>query len=235
MGRTRPARGDKLRFAVEVGVTPDEVRRAVEDALVRAPVVSERQAPPGKARADVLDLRVTPSIDRLFRIADDGDVAEVLGRGQPDEIELDPVGVLELVDDEVAESLATAAAEFGHALQCFDHPEEQVVEVAQSLSVQSVLVCAIYGEEDIDRLALSERRVRATGAIRRGAAAPVLGVEVERSLLKSFWADAATFELEQEAQSRTKEVIEVVHRQRGEGVRVERRGGAAAQLRHQLL
>ena len=66
---------------------------------------------PRKARADVLDLGVAPAVDRLLRVADHGDVAEAVGGEQPDEVELDAVGVLELVDEQVAEPLAAAARE----------------------------------------------------------------------------------------------------------------------------
>jgi len=78
--------------------------------------VRERHRRTREARPDVLDLRVPPAVDRLLRVADDGDVAEVFGRDEADEVELDPVRVLELVHDQVTEALATPPAELRHAL-----------------------------------------------------------------------------------------------------------------------
>src|SRR5215472_11230717 len=46
---------------------------------------------------------------------------------------------------------------------------------------------------------------------------------------------AAALELEEEAKAGTKQVVEVVHRERGERIRVEGCGGAAAQSCQQLL
>src|SRR5207253_1844245 len=79
-----------------------------------AAVVCQGQPPARKTRADVVDLRVAPAVDRLFGVADHGHVSESVGRRQPDEIELDAVGVLELVHDQIAKALTTAAAELGH-------------------------------------------------------------------------------------------------------------------------
>src|SRR5207245_10103191 len=74
---TGTASRHQLRFRREIGVAADEVRGAVEDALVRAPVMRERKPLPRKARPDVFDLGVAPAIDRLLRVADRRDVAEV--------------------------------------------------------------------------------------------------------------------------------------------------------------
>ena len=213
---------DQVRFVGKVWISADEVGRAVEDALVRASVVGQRQAQPGKEAADVVDLGVAPSVDRLFGVAYRGDIAECLGRGKTDEVELDAVGVLELVDDEVAKALAAAVAEFGHSFQGVDDLEEQVVEVAQALLAQAVLVRAVDREENLDRLQLR-------------TSAPVLRVQVGCPLAKPLGADAAALELEQEAKTGAEKIVEVVDRERGERVGVERSGRAAAQLCDQLL
>src|ERR1700745_870960 len=65
-GATGPARRHQLGLALEVDITPDEGRRAVEDPLVRAAVVGERQSPAWETRPDVVDLRVQPAVDRLL-------------------------------------------------------------------------------------------------------------------------------------------------------------------------
>src|SRR5258708_19292049 len=94
----------------------DERGGASEDLLERSPVVRERESLAPKAAADVLDLGVAPAIDRLLRVADHGHVPEVVRGQEPDEVELDPVGVLELVDEQVPESFAAAPPDLGHSL-----------------------------------------------------------------------------------------------------------------------
>ena len=126
-------------------------------------------------------------------------------------------------------------AEFRHALQGVDHLQEQVVEVAQALLAQAVLVRAVDREENLDRLQLRTSGVRAARAVRRWAPAPVLRVQVGCPLAKPLGADAAALELEQEAKTGAEKVVEVVDRERGERVGVERSGRAAAQLCDQLL
>src|SRR5258708_29116 len=164
MGRSSSQR-DELGLAGEVGVAADEVRGTVEDALVGAAVVREGQAAAAKTAADVLNLRVTPAVDRLLRVADHGDVAEVVGGEQADEVELDAVRVLELVDEQVAESLAALAAELGHTFERVGDLKDQVVEVTQPLLVQRVLVGAIHGVEDGDGLPFRERRIGTAGTV----------------------------------------------------------------------
>src|SRR5437879_2684332 len=60
-------------------------------------------------------------------------------------------------------------------------------------------------------------------------------MQFESTLLEALGVDAAAFELEQEAEARSQEVVQVVDGQGGERVGVERRRRAAAQPRHQLL
>src|SRR5205807_3423338 len=113
-----------------------------------------------KPSADVVDLSVSPSVDRLLRVTHDCYVAEVFAGREPDEVELDAIGVLELVDDQMAESLPAAPAEFWNALHSVDHTKQQVVEVAQRLGAEGVLVSAVDGEENFDRFQLGARRIR---------------------------------------------------------------------------
>src|SRR5258708_27706277 len=164
MGRSSSQR-DELGLAGEVGVAADEVRGTVEDALVGAAVVREGQAAAAKTAADVLNLRVTPAVDRLLRVADHGDVAEVVGGEQADEVELDAVRVLELVDQQVAESLATLAAKLGHAFERVGDLEDQAVEATQPLPAHRVLVAPEDGVEDVDGLPFRERRIGTAGTV----------------------------------------------------------------------
>ena len=113
-------RGDEVGLGREVAVAADEVGGAVENLLERAPVVSERQPPPAEPGPDVLDLRVSPAVDRLLGVTDSRDVAELIPRQQADQVQLDAVGVLELVHEEVSKSLAAAGAKLGYALQRID-------------------------------------------------------------------------------------------------------------------
>src|SRR5712671_1246682 len=64
---------------------------------------------------------------------------------------------------------------------------------------------------------------------------PVVRVQLERALMKELRCDAATFELEQESQAGAQQLVEVLDRERGEGVWVERRRRPAAQARDELL
>jgi hypothetical protein len=79
----------------------------VEDRLRRAVVAVEHDDVGVGVVAleveDVLDRRAAEAVDALLRVADDHDVA-VGGGQQVDEVVLGPVGVLVLVDHEVAEA-----------------------------------------------------------------------------------------------------------------------------------
>ncbi len=226
---------DELRLAGEFPIAPDEVGRAVEDSLERAAVVRQREAGARKTRPDVFDLGIAPPVDGLLRVTDHGHVAEVLGGREPDEIELDAVGVLELVDDQVPEPLAAPAAKLRHPLERVDDLEQEVVEVAQPLHMKAILVRAVDREQHLDRFRLGARGIRASRTIGVGPAAPVVRVQLDRAVVEVLGADAAALELEEKAKSGAQEVVEVVHRQRRERIRVERRRRAAAQPREQLL
>src|SRR6266851_7192071 len=226
------ARSDEVGLCREIRVPPDERGRAIQDLLEGSAVVRERKPPAAETAADVLDLGVAPAVDRLIRVADDGHVPEVIGRQQPDEVELDPVGVLELVDEQVAEALAAAPAKLGHTLERIDHLEDEIVEVAQPLCRERLLVSAIHEMQDLDRLQLS-----LGGLARRGVTRgiPVTRVELESALSKALRGYAPALELEQKAQPGAQEVVEVVDAQTREGVRVEGCSFPGAQARHQPL
>src|SRR5436190_2220978 len=123
MGRSiRPgaAGGHELWLVREVGVAADEISGAVEDGLVGAPVVGQRQAPAREPRANVFDLGVTQRL-----VAQPVLVGAVDGEQHLDRLELRTTGVwtfrtiggrtrapLPLVDLEraLAETLGTDAA-----------------------------------------------------------------------------------------------------------------------------
>ena len=119
----------------------------------------ERKTFATEPAADVLDLRVTPAVDRLLGVAHDGHIAKAVRRQQPDEVELDSIGVLEFVDEQVSEPLAAPAAELRHALERLDDIEDQIVEIAQALRGQRFLVGAVDEVQNLDRLELRVRRL----------------------------------------------------------------------------
>ena len=225
----------EVRLPGKVRVAPNEVGRAIQDSLVRAPVVRQGKTPAREQASDVVYLRITPPVDGLLRVAHHCYVAEAFCSRKANEVELDAVGVLELVDDEVVKTIATAMAELRHPLERVDDLEQEVVEVAEALLAQAVLVRAVDREQDVDGFELGPRRVRTTRAVGRWTAAPMPGVQVGRTLPEPLGADAAALELEQEAQPRAQQVVEVVHRQGRERVRVEWCRGTAAQTGDQFL
>src|SRR6202011_1114914 len=200
------------------GVAPDESGRAVQDLLERSAVVRQRQPLAAEATADVLDLRIAPAVNGLLGIADHGNVSEILSREQADEVELYAVGVLELVDEEVREPLTATPAEFRHALERVDYIEDEVVEIAQPFGRQRLLVCAVHKVQHLDRLELGGRRLPRGGIDRR---VPVLRMQLKGTLVEALGRDAPALQLEQEAQPRAKQLVEVVDAEGGERIRVE--------------
>src|SRR5207253_10781056 len=86
-----------------------------------------------------------------------------------------------------------------------------------------------------DGCRLCARGVGPARPVCRGPRAPVLSVEVERSVTEAFGIDAATLQLEQEPEAGSQEVVQVVDRQCAERVGVERCCGAAAQSRQERV
>src|SRR5229473_5139054 len=60
-------------------------------------------------------------------------------------------------------------------------------------------------------------------------------MKLQGAVAESTGSDASALELEEEAQPRPQQVVQVFHRECRERVRVERRGGAAAQAGEQVL
>ena len=77
---------------------------------------------------DVADVGVAEAVDRLVLVADHHQVA-VLGGEQLQQPVLGVVGVLVLVDEDVAEGAAPALAHLLEQLQDVDRADQEVVEV----------------------------------------------------------------------------------------------------------
>ena len=77
---------------------------------------------------NVVDAGAAPSVDRLVVVADDTDVATVVGE-QPNEIQLRDIGVLKLVDQHMSESGAPLAANAGPITKEYDGLDDQVIEI----------------------------------------------------------------------------------------------------------
>ena len=199
----------------------------------------ERQAPSAETAADVLDLGVAPAVDRLLRVPDHRNIAEAVRGQQADEVELDAVGVLELVDEQIAESFAAAAAKLGHALQRVDDGQDQVVEVAQPGLRQRFLVRAVDEVEHVDGLALrASRKDRIASRLLAAALrsrGPVSQVQLVRPLVELVGPDAAALQLQDESKPKPQQLVQLLHAQRHKRVRIEGSRGAAAELRDERL
>jgi hypothetical protein len=77
---------------------------------------------------DVADVGLAPTIDRLVGVADDEKVAVLGGEGGDEDV-LDAVGVLVLVDQDVAEALLVAFEQGRHLVEELDRQSEEVVEI----------------------------------------------------------------------------------------------------------
>ena len=103
-----------------------------EDRLGRAVVLLEldhlRLGEVALEVEDVADVGVAEAVDRLVLVADDHQVA-VLGGEQLQQPVLGVVGVLVLVDEDVAEGAAPALAHLLEQLEGVDRAHQQVVEV----------------------------------------------------------------------------------------------------------
>ena len=122
---------------------------------------------------DVADVGVAESVDRLVLVADDHQVA-VLGGEQLQQPVLGVVGVLVLVDEDVAEGAAPAVADLLEQLHRVDGADQQVVEVHR-VRVQHPLLVEREGLGDdllegAARAFRRRRRRRSAGSWRRRSA-----------------------------------------------------------------
>ena len=110
--------------------------RGVEDHLGRPVVLLELDDHRVREIAieveQVARLGAAPRVDRLVVVPDDGEVARRLGE-PAHEVVLDAVGVLELVDQDVAEPDARAIRARDLGLPPGQHLQQQVVEVDRVL------------------------------------------------------------------------------------------------------
>ena len=118
-----------------IGRVDDRTRRAVvllqlEDHRLGV-VLAERE--------DVLDLRAAERVDRLRVVAHDADLAVVLREAADDDV-LRVVGVLILVDEDVAELLLIAGQHLGRVAQQDVGLQQQVVEVHSAVALAALAV-----------------------------------------------------------------------------------------------
>ncbi len=144
----------------------------LEDQL-RAPVVAlqlhhRRAGFVALEVEDVAEVGPAPGVDRLVVVAHDAQV--VVGGGQgPDDPVLGPVGVLVLVDVQVAPARLVAGQDVRLGLEEPDGPAQQVVEVERAGLAKAPLV----GDGELRDLLLVVRRRRLDERV--GALEVVLG------------------------------------------------------------
>src|SRR5215210_5384343 len=139
-------------------VEPDEPVRRVKDRRER-PVVATQHDRSRRPVAvleleDVADGGAAKLVDGLIVVADDGDVAMRL-REQCDELRLRAIGVLELVDEDVAEA---ALKLLPNRWRIADEPQRErdlVAEVDEPVRGEQLLVAAVRPRE----LELAARRL----------------------------------------------------------------------------
>ena len=120
----------------------DRVRR-IEDQLRRAVVLLELDdrgvRPVALEIEDVAEVRAAPRVDRLVVVADDAQVP-VTGGERLDPQVLGAVGVLVLVDVEVAPALLVLRQDVGRVLEQPHGLQQEVVEVERVGLAQALLV-----------------------------------------------------------------------------------------------
>src|SRR5579863_4154733 len=140
----RPARAlGPERLALARRVATDDGAGRVENRLGRAVVLLEAD----DARAgivllesqDVLDGRATPAVDRLVLVADHAEVL-VRARQQAYQLVLDAIGVLILIDQDVAKALVVLPANIVRRIEESRRLEKQIVEVERVRLPQFALV-----------------------------------------------------------------------------------------------
>ena len=119
---------------------------------------------------DVADVGAAPAVDRLVRVPHHADVAVGLAE-QLDDLVLGVVGVLELVDQDVAEALLVGGSHVVAGLEQVGRHHEQVVEVDGVGRQQALLVLRV----DVGD-ALAERVRPAAGLLAEGLEVDQLGL-----------------------------------------------------------
>ena len=177
--RHRPAHvvvGEE-RLAEAALVVGDQPGGGSQDVALGAVVAL--QADDGRAREilleaqDVVDLRAAPAIDRLVVVADAADIGRAATRQQPQPQILGYVGVLVLVDQDVAEAALIVGEDVGIVLEQAQHLEQQVAEVGRVQLLQALLV----GRIELRTLALGETKRLPARHLVRGEPAVLPAVE----------------------------------------------------------
>ena len=141
------------------GVARDDRVGGVEDQLGRAVVLLELDdggvGPVAFEVEDVAQVRAAPRVDRLVVVADHAQVAMAGGQRLDPQV-LRPVGVLVLVDVEVAPALLVLGEDVGRLVEQPDGLEQEVVEVERVRLAQPLLVA---GRQARDRPLAVVRRV----------------------------------------------------------------------------
>ena len=138
----RPTVGPQV-LGLAVEVVPDDRVGGLEDRRAGAVVAGQRDdRGVGEVLLeveDVADRRPTPAVDALVTVADDHDVA-VFRRQHVDQVVLRAVGVLVLVDQQVAEPRLVLVEDVREQLEQLDGLDDQVVEVERVVGLQLLLV-----------------------------------------------------------------------------------------------
>ncbi|OPZ06053.1 MAG: hypothetical protein BWZ08_02360 [candidate division BRC1 bacterium ADurb.BinA292] len=104
----------------------------------------------------ILNLRAAPGIDALVFVADHADVAVTFGE-QPHQLELNGVGVLVLVDEDVAPALLVMPQHVEMRLKDVDDVQQQVVEVDRVVGQQPLLIAGVDLRTDRAEFAVEPR------------------------------------------------------------------------------
>ena len=147
-----------LLHALRIG--GDEARRRVENGLRRAVVLLQyddlglREV--GLEAQDVADVRVTPGVDRLVRVAHDAQIAMSLRQLLGNRVLYD-VGVLELVDHEVNVPVLVLLGDLRELVEKKVGLEQKVIEVGRRALGQELLVPLVDAEDDLVEVALARQ------------------------------------------------------------------------------
>ena len=147
-------------------VVGDDRVGGVEDGLRAAVVLVEHDGGDLGERLlelqDVAEVGAAEPVDRLVRVADDGDVVVAAGE-QQDDLVLRLVGVLVLVDEDVLEALAVVVEHVGVVAEQAHGVDEQVVEVHRPGLLQAGLVLARTPRRACGRRCSAPARRRRSG------------------------------------------------------------------------
>ncbi len=134
------------RLLLAVAVVADDRRGRVENHLRRAIVAFEahddRLREVGFEVEDVAKVGAAPFVDRLVRIADDGEIAVSAGDLLDQQV-LGPVRVLVFVDHDELELPRVALAHGRRAVEELDGFQEQIVEVERARFLQRAQVARV--------------------------------------------------------------------------------------------